>query len=141
MKIRAWLFRERLPLLNRALDAYTLRQRVIAENIANATTPEYQPRRVRFEEFFQQYADVVARGIRTDERHIPIGPPDPATVVPEDTPAALPRAEVYIGGESHVNVEREMSELAQNQIRFRFAARMVARYFQSLQTVIRGTSQ
>jgi flagellar basal body rod protein FlgB len=34
-----------------------------------------------------------------------------------------------------------MSELAQNQIRFRFAARMVARYFQSLQTVIRGTSQ
>ena len=76
MKIRSWLFRERLPLLNRALDAYALRQRVVAENIPNATTPEYQPRRVRFEEFFQQYADVVARGIRTDERHIPIGPPD-----------------------------------------------------------------
>ncbi len=43
MKIRAWLFRERLPLLNRALDAYALRQRVVVENIANATTPEYQP--------------------------------------------------------------------------------------------------
>ncbi len=141
MKIRAWLFRERLPLLNRALDAYALRQRVIAENIANATTPNYRPQRVRFEEFFQQHEGVVNRGTRSDPRHIPIGPPDPATVVGEREEAALPEPQRYAAGVSHVDLDQEMSELLQTQIRFRFAARMVARYFQSLQTAIRGMSQ
>ncbi|MEN3027251.1 MAG: flagellar basal body protein, partial [Chlorobiota bacterium] len=83
MKIRAWLFRERLPLLNRALDAYALRQRVIAENIANATTPNYRPHRVRFEELFQRHYGVSNRGIRTDDRHIPIGPPNAAEIEAE----------------------------------------------------------
>jgi flagellar basal-body rod protein FlgB len=141
MKIRAWLFRERLPLLNRALDAYALRQRMIAENIANATTPEYRPQRVRFEEFFQQQQGVVNRGVRTDARHFPIGPPDPAEVAAQQEEASIPAPERYAAGESHVNVDREMSELLQTQIRFRFASRMVARYFQALQTAIRGTLQ
>ncbi|GBD07627.1 Flagellar basal body rod protein FlgB [bacterium HR21] len=141
MKIRAWLFRERLPLLNRALDAYALRQRIIAENIANATTPDYRPYRVRFEEFFQQQDGVVNRGVRSDPRHIPIGPPDPAAVAGERADAALPVPERYAAGISHVNLDQEMSQLLETQIRFRFAARMVARYFQNLQTVIRGTLQ
>jgi flagellar basal-body rod protein FlgB len=141
MKIRAWLFRERLPLLNRALDAYALRQRVIAENIANATTPNYRPQRVRFEEFFQQQQGVVNRGQRTDSRHIPIGPPDPAHVEGERAEAQLPEPERYAAGESHVNIDREMTELLETQIRFRFAARMVARYFQGLQAAIRGMLQ
>ncbi|MCS7170545.1 MAG: flagellar basal body rod protein FlgB [Candidatus Kapabacteria bacterium] len=141
MKIRAWLFRERLPLFNRALDTYALRQRVIAENIANATTPGYHPQRVRFEEFFQQQEGVVSRGLRTSERHIPIGPPDPSEVAGERGEATLPEPERYAAGVSHVNVDREMTELLETQIRFRFAARLLARYFQGLQTAIRGTLQ
>ncbi len=139
MEIREWLFRERLPLLQRALDAYTLRQRVIAENIANVTTPEYRPYRVRFEEFFQQHAGVANKGLRTNNRHIPIGPPDPASVQAERDMDSLPEPERYAAGESHVNIDREMTELLETQLRFRFAARMVGRYFQSLQTAIRGT--
>ncbi len=36
--------------LNSALDALALRQRVIADNVANLQTPGYQARRVQFED-------------------------------------------------------------------------------------------
>ncbi len=141
MEIRAWLFRERLPLLHRALDAYALRQRVIAENIANATTSDYRPQRVRFEEFFQQQEGIVNRGIRTHLHHIPLGPPDPAHVQAAREHPPIPEPERYAAGESHVNIDREMTELLETQLRFRLVARMVGRYFQALQTAIRGTLQ
>ncbi|RMF32645.1 MAG: hypothetical protein D6747_08745 [Chlorobiota bacterium] len=48
MDVRDYLFREKLPLMSTALEAYALRQRTIAKNIANATTPGYRPERVRF---------------------------------------------------------------------------------------------
>lgn len=141
MEIRSWLFRERLPLLHRALGTYALRQRVIAENIAHATTPGYRPQRVRFEEFFQHQEGVVNRGLRTHSRHIPLGPPDPASIQAERDIPPISEPERYAAGESHVNVDREMTELLETQLRFRLVARMVGRYFQALQTAIRGTLQ
>ena len=40
----------KIPVLHRALDAYTLRQKVIAGNIANITTPGYKAQSVKFED-------------------------------------------------------------------------------------------
>ena len=41
-------------LLSRAMDTYTLRQRVTAANIANADTPGYTKRSVSFEDELQR---------------------------------------------------------------------------------------
>ncbi len=140
MDVRDYLFREKLPLMSTALEAYALRQRTIAKNIANATTPGYRPERVRFEEEFLQ-SELMLRGTRTNNQHIGIGPPFDDHVHPEREQAPVPKPEVYFAGESHVNVDKEMGELAKNQIRFRLVARLAQRYFNGLQQAIKGTPQ
>ncbi len=140
MDVRDYLFREKLPLLSTALDAYALRQRTIAKNIANATTPGYRPERVRFEQEFLQ-SELMLQGTRSDNQHLRIGPPFDNEIRPEREGAPVPKPEVYFAGESHVNVDKEMGELAKNQIRFRLVARLAQRYFAGLQQAIKGTPQ
>ena len=141
MSVRDLMFRGRLPLLNRAMDTYALRQKTIAQNIANATTPNYRPERVRFEEEFQKRQGVAARGETTDTRHIPMGTPKAGDVEGTAEDAAVPRPEVFFSGESHVNIDKEMAQLAENQIRFRFASRMTARFFKGMQSAIKGVNE
>lgn len=141
MSVRNLMFKGRIPLLNRALDTYTLRQKTIAKNIANATTPNYRPERVRFEEEFQKLQGIAARGDRTNDVHIPMGTPNSGEIEGNVEDAAVPKPEVFFSGESHVNVDHEMAELAQNQIRFRFASKMMGRYFKGLQGAIKGVNE
>jgi flagellar basal-body rod protein FlgB len=126
--------------MNRALDTYSLRQKTIADNIANATTPHYRPEKVKFEEFFQDQ-EVVASGETSDEKHIPIGKPNTNDVEGEVENASVPSPEIYFEGESHINIDKEMSNLAQNQIRFRFTSLMVKNYFSGMSSAIRGIYQ
>ena len=42
-------------------------------------------------------------------------------------------------GVNNVDLDHEMTELAKNQIRFRFAARLMADTFRGIQKSIRGT--
>ena len=123
--------------MNRALDAYAMRQRTISKNIANATSPHYRPENVKFEEFFHE-AGIVATGARTSPSHIPIGKPYEGDVEGEVQNAPVPNPEIYFSGETHVNIDKEMSNLAQNQIRFRFGSKMVKKYFSGMNTAITG---
>lgn len=66
-------------LLANALDYRAARQDMIASNIANADTPFYRPRDVRFEEALaQKKADILAdkndklQMAQTDGKHIPL---------------------------------------------------------------------
>ena len=126
--------------MNRALDTYALRQRTISKNIANATSPHYRPEAVKFEEFFHD-PEVVTKGERTDNYHIPLGKPAEKDIKGEVEGADVPRPEIYFSGETHVNIDKEMSNLAQNQIRFRFTSNMLNRYFQGLGQSITGISR
>ena len=132
------LFNKKLPLMNRALDTYAMRQQVIAKNIANSTTPEYRPQTVKFEEEFQKARSRSARGLRTDMYHIPLGAPIESEIKAEQENADIPKPDVLFSGESHVNVDKEMSDLAQNQIKFRLVSRMAGKYFQGMQSAIKG---
>lgn len=146
MIVRQFLFKEKLPFINRALDVYALRQKVIAKNIANVTTPNYTPQRVKFEELFEKQK-ALGNLVVTDARHIGIkGDIDLNAAGAGDSEEGyevdereIPQSEIMFSGESHVNIDKEMSELAQNQIRFRFASRILRNYFQELSSVIRGT--
>jgi flagellar basal-body rod protein FlgB len=134
---RQFLFKEKLPLINKALDAYSMRQKVSAQNIANATTPGYSPQKVSFEEQFQKEGMVLA-GLRDDDMHIPIGTQDSREAYPEAEAAEVPEPDIYFSGDSHVNIDKEMTELAENQIRFRLASRMAGKYFQEVSSAISG---
>jgi flagellar basal-body rod protein FlgB len=128
------LFKNRVPLLESALDAYTLRQKTIAKNIANVNTPNYVPERVRFEELLDGSKDSLRNNLTSSGHLDSNGRTVKASV--EDAP--YNEAEVYHSGETHVNVDTEMGELARNQIRMRFATQMISKYFKGLNSAITG---
>ena len=137
MLINEHLYSNRLPIMKSALDAYALRQKTIASNIANVNTPHYRPEEVKFEELFNNN-ELVLKGENTDDKHIPLGSANLSSVEGEKADAPVPASEVYFSGETHVNIDKEMSAMAQNQIRYRFTTQMVSRFFGGLQSAIQG---
>ncbi|MCX6147429.1 MAG: hypothetical protein NTW25_09310 [Candidatus Kapabacteria bacterium] len=141
MVFRKHLFSSKLPLMNRAMDAYSLRQQTTSKNIANETSPFYRPERVKFEEYFHQQ-EVVIKGAESGGGvSIPLGRTSSEDMVGDKMNKDIPNPEIFMSGESHVNIDKEMSEMAQNQIRFRFASSMTKRFFGGLGSSIRGIAQ
>ncbi|MCE5305555.1 flagellar basal body rod protein FlgB [bacterium] len=137
MQYTDYLFNTKLPLMNRALDAYALRTKTIAKNIANLDTPQYRPEKVKFEEYFQD-AEIALVGIRTDSMHIQLGKPEEGSVKGDIAAQDIPQPQLFFSGETHVDIDREMSSLAETQIRFRFASQMVGKYFRGMNQAITG---
>ena len=127
-----------LEVLKRGLDAFAIRGRVISDNIANASTEGYRAKRVDFEEDLKE---ALERGpslpARTDSpRHIPIN----SLSVGEVEPRVVESEEPAGAGEpNNVVIEREMADLAQNEILFDFAAKQVATAYSTMKGAIRGT--
>lgn len=134
----------RIPLLGKALDAYSTRQKVIAQNVANITTPGYRSKSVSFEEHLaqaRQPGDV--RRMQTHPKHLPVGGETGiADIQPRihDTASDVPPDyNDMASGFNDVNIDHEMAELAKNQIRFKFGSRLLADSFKGIQKAIRGT--
>ena len=137
MKISNFIFkRTNVPILNKAMDAYTMRQRAISSNMANVATPGYRRKEVTFEEDLKKALDKnEIKGATTDDRHFPIGrrpieKVEPAMIVPDDPSLA--------SGLNNVNIEMEMAEQAKNSLRFSFATKLASEEFTDLRSSIRG---
>jgi len=137
----------KIPLLSRALDAYSLRQKVIASNIANIDTEGYSSKSVTFDqELSEAMNEGSIPGVETNEHHLPIG--KQTNIL--SAPRVIENAEAGAGGTiapnnplasgaNDVDIDREMAELAKNQIRFKYAARLLSETFKGIQKSIRGT--
>jgi flagellar basal-body rod protein FlgB len=131
----------KIPVLNRALDAYALRQKVIAGNLANIATPGYKARSVKFEEELSGALQAgCIPGITTDPRHMPIGGQTAGGTAPAvQTSPVGDQTDALASGVNNVDLDQEMAELAKTQLRFRFAARLIGDTFRGIQKSIRGT--
>ncbi|MCH9008141.1 flagellar basal body rod protein FlgB [candidate division KSB1 bacterium] len=116
-----------VPLLRQSLDAYNKRHTAIAENISNVATKGYRPLKVHFEEELRQSLEKNKPvGKTSDPRHMAIG----------GTTKSVKASVEELN--ARVNIESEMAELAQNQIRFNFVTRMLRRRYDTIKTSIRG---
>lgn len=126
-----------LGLLERSLDAAALRQKVIANNIANVDTPNFKRSAVRFEEFLLQELNATDRrriaGYRTDARHIHIGRPASGSARPE---VFQVKSTTFNHNNNNVDIEYEMALLAENQLRYNLLIDRTNGYFKSLRTAI-----
>lgn len=134
--LRELLFDQtRIPILMKGLDAYALRHRAIADNVANAETVGYERHVVEFEDRLR--SAIGAGGLRrTHPQHLGSGGVDLRSLDPKVTVDAVPSD---VNDLNNVDVDREMAELAANHLQFNFAARLARLYFEGLQTSIRGT--
>ncbi|NUO18662.1 flagellar basal body rod protein FlgB [bacterium] len=121
--------------LRAMLDAQAMRQRAHAQNIANAETPGYQRVRVEFEELLRDRLDGENQSLaRGDERHIP-----PANDL-EGLQAKVMREPIPddATGVNGVNIEEEMAEMAETQIRYLAALELLRRRYNGMKEAITG---
>jgi flagellar basal-body rod protein FlgB len=124
----------KVPVLTAVLDVTQLRQRVIANNIANVGTVGYRRKAVRFQEYLDSFVHRPAvEGLRTDERHIPI----PRRVSGPEV--YRPESSVNDTGINNVDVDREMADLAETGMTHELAATLLRGRFDRLRRAIRGT--
>ncbi|GAB6931507.1 flagellar basal body rod protein FlgB [Paenibacillus sp. JCM 10914] len=123
--------------LQSGLNASNLRNTVIANNIANADTPHFKRSEVSFENLLKKEMDgaqLSLRGRRTDPRHFVIG-----------STGGIPEASVLRDGtssmnnnENNVDADREMSLLADNQLRYNSYIQAVNEQIRMMRTALEG---
>ena len=104
-------------LIKTALEGLVSRQRTIADNVANVDTPEFKASRVSFETALKQAAGTVEQPLRMSKvQNAVAGPGDaPADVKPTVT---LESDTGRRNDGNNVDVDREMLELADTNVRF-----------------------
>ncbi len=123
----------KIPALNAVLDVTQLRQRVISNNIANVSTAGYRKQDLRFQEYLDSFVKKPAvEGIRTDPRHLPVPMPVSAPTVFE------PESGLNDTGLNNVDIDKEMTDLAENHLHFNVGARLLSGGFDGLRKAITG---
>jgi len=132
----------KIPLLSKALSAYTLRHKAISSNIANIATVGYHSQNVSFEEQLNgAMSGKTITGTTTNPEHIPVGAMSARESSPEIVESGLDgsaESDPTASGINDVDIDREMTELAKNQLRFKFASKLLGESFRGLQKSIRG---
>lgn len=128
------LFEGTINTLGKSLDYATAKNRAISSNIANVDTPNYKAKEVVFKNVLNDAMSSSIDAKRTNPRHLPFS---------EDTSNHSFRTisstnTMYNHNGNNVDIDKEMSELAKNQIYYQGLVDRMAGKFSSLQTVIRG---
>lgn len=125
-----------MPVIGKSLDAAMLRSRVIANNIANLTTPGYKRVEVSFEaELKKALSKTKLRGTMTDSRHMDFGRKSIAKVKPV---SYRPNDGTLPSGVNNVDIDTEMAKLAENQLMFSTGVKLKGNLMKILKSSIRG---
>ena len=125
-----------IPVSSKVLDATALRHRVVANNVANVSTPGYRRTEVAFEEDLREaLTGRKVKGARTHRDHIALGRRDVTSVKPR---AFQPEDKSDPSGVNNVDIDVEMATLAKNQLEYAISARLLSARFQALRHSIRG---
>ncbi|MFP4382406.1 MAG: flagellar basal body rod protein FlgB [Spirochaetia bacterium] len=132
-------FGKTMDILHRTMDVQTIRSGVIANNIANADTPNFKRTTVNFESELERALD--SEKIRklpariTNSRHIPFNRViDYRTVRPR---RVLDFATATDNNGNNVDLEEESMRYLNNQLAYTLATNSVASLFNQINTVVR----
>lgn len=127
-----------LNMLERSLDAATLSQKVIANNIANASTPNFKRSEVKFEQYLLQELNAERGrsivGRRTDSRHIHIGRSSSSN--PATARVVTDNSTTFNHNNNNVDIDYEMAMLAWNQLKYNLLIDRTNGFFKSIRTAI-----
>ena len=133
-------FGKSLEILHRTMDATTLRRRVIADNIANADTPNFKRSDVNFEAFLKRALESeknkpVLEMAVTDEQHIPnYRPTDYRDVAPVKYFDYLSTTD---NNGNNVDLEQEGMLALENQMNYELMVSIVANQFSQVNSVLK----
>ena len=123
----------RVTVLERALSASSLRQKVISNNISNVNTPGYKKGEVLFEDMLQSVmtSDKLPM-VQTNARHLPLHS------------SGMPIAKTQVNGNTsirtdgnNVDIDVEMADLAKNSIYYNAVVQQLSSYFSGIKSAIK----
>jgi flagellar basal-body rod protein FlgB len=123
--------------MERSLDASALRQKVIANNVANVDTPHFKRSDVLFEEVLHNEMSPSTPsivGYRTDPRHFLIGKAS-TSVTPE---IKTDENSTINNNLNNVDMDYEMSLMAKNQLNYNVVVQQMSSEFKRMHTAIGG---
>ena len=129
------LFSSQIHLVGKVMDMQLQRQNVISSNMANINTPGYKPREEELQKALGQ--DMNGRMSRTAKGHIP-AVFDPESFGPEWSKQFMPR---QIHGEDRVNLDKEMTKMAKNQLHYTALTQVITKNFEGIKTIIQEGRQ
>ena len=121
-----------IKLIENFIDYCSAKNKVLSRNIANIGTENYQ----REDVYFKDALNAQMPSLRmTETKHFKSITDDSS-----DQPFEfkIDKSAEKLSGANNVDIDTEMAELADNTIKFKFAARKLNMYFRNLQEVIKG---
>lgn len=132
------IFNTTVQVLGKSIDLRAKNQNLISSNVANAETPNYIPKTLAFEDELQGALKGGAKGTpaMTNARHLPLKGASSrlqsVTGRVVETPAKSPGKDG-----NAVEIENEMSKLAENQIMYNASVQMLSKKFEGLRMALR----
>ncbi|WP_269775093.1 flagellar basal body rod protein FlgB [Bacillus siamensis] len=125
------LFSGTIQNLENALGRADIKQKVLTDNIANIDTPNYKAKKVSFRNLLDQETSNL-EAVKTDYRHVDFtdSGDDYSIVSSSDTS--------YQQNGNNVDIDKEMTDLAENQINYQALVERMSGKFNSLKTVLTG---
>jgi flagellar basal-body rod protein FlgB len=131
-KLAQFMFeRVGIPNFGKYLDLAAFRHKLTSGNIANGSTPGYRSRHIDFQAEFEKMTGKSGSvgGKVTHPAHIPTGNH-------EDKPPEIRDVRVVEDEMNSVDIDREVTTMAQNELLFTIGARLLQKKFDGLKNVI-----
>ncbi|WP_027963181.1 flagellar basal body rod protein FlgB [Halalkalibacillus halophilus] len=125
------LFDDTIQNLQRGMDYASTKNQTIGQNIANVDTPGYKAKSVSFNDFFNE-AQANIEATRTNPKHIPFSDHQSSKAI-----SSL-RDITYNNNGNSVDLDKQMNELAKNQLYYEALTERVNGKFNSIQTALGG---
>lgn len=122
-----------LGTLKKALDVYSRRHQVTAENISNVQTSGYRTKEVKFEDLING-ATHRLKGRTTHENHLSLGRRDVGSAQEE----LIETQSNFDNGVNNVDIDEQMTELATTDLSYRLATRLLSMKYSGLKKAITG---
>lgn len=124
------IFDSTFTMLEKSVNYSSKKNDVIVNNIANVDTPNYRAKDVTFQDMLQNSMQGL-QAKRTHSKHIPFSNYKHGYITSQNN-------FMYNHNRNNVDIDKEMSKFAQNQIYYRSVVDRMNGKFNTLQTVIRG---
>ncbi len=129
---------QKVNIISKSLDAQMARNSVIANNIANVNTPGFRREEVSFEDTLQKALSKRSlNGTKTNAKPLSLGSKKLSALSHK---VSHPNDPTLPSGVNNVDIDKEMADLAENQIRFKYGVKMMGLHYQVLNAAIKGKS-
>lgn len=139
MLIDRLLFSDHVPLLmSKALDFQSQRHLLVSSNISNLDTPGYKAKDIDFKGALREALGGDGPGVaRTHPGHIGPGKDTLYSLQPE----VFEEADPARSNGNNVNVDKEMTKLAENQIAYSATVQLMTKRVSTIRSAIRESIQ